>query len=104
MMRASMASMVMYYPERFEAKEMHVVLTSMREAYSTALSSANDSHQALIQWSAAIMSQFKLDNLHLTHVQGHDGTAQATAQLVRIPAPQAWLPQRTLSVSMVSAG
>ena len=26
-----------------------------------------------------------------------------TAQLVRIPAPQAWLPQRTLSVSMVSA-
>ena len=70
MMRASMASMVMYYPERFEAKEMHVVLTSMREAYSTALSSANDSHQALIQWSAAIMSQFKLDNLHLTHVQG----------------------------------
>ena len=76
MMRASMASMIMYYPERFEAKEMHVVLTSMREAYSTALSSANDSHQALIQWSAAIMSQFKLDNLHLTHVQGHDGTAQ----------------------------
>ena len=76
MMRASMATMIMYYPERFEAKEMHVVLTSMREAYSTALSSANDSHQALIQWSAAIMSQFKLDNLHLTHVQGHDGTAQ----------------------------
>ena len=28
---------------------------------------------------------------------------QTTAQLVRIPAPQAWLPQRTLSVSMVSA-
>jgi hypothetical protein len=76
MMRASMASMIMYYPERFEAKEMHIVLTSMREAYSTALSSANDSHQALIQWSAAIMSQFKLDNLHLTHVPGHDGTAQ----------------------------
>ena len=25
-----------------------------------------------------------------------------TAHLVRIPAPQAWLPQRTLSVSMVS--
>ena len=31
------------------------------------------------------------------------GASPATAQLVRIPAPQAWLPQRTFSVSMVSA-
>ena len=35
---------------------------------------------------------------------GWRGAEKATtAQLVRIPAPQVWLPQRTLSVSMVSA-
>ena len=36
---------------------------------------------------------------NMSHCRG----VRPTAQLVRIPAPQAWLPQRTLSVSMVSA-
>ena len=38
-------------------------------------------------------------------VSGDKGAraCKPTAQLVRIPAPQAWLPQRTFSVSMVSA-
>jgi hypothetical protein len=76
LMRATLATMVMYYQQRFEAKEMHTVLTAMREAYSAVLSSVTDSHQALIDWGAAILSQFKLDNLHLTNMQGHDGTAQ----------------------------
>jgi hypothetical protein len=75
-MRATLATMVMYYQQRFEAKKMHTVLTAMREAYSAVLSSVTDSHQALIDWGAAILPKFKLDNLHLTHMQGHDGTTQ----------------------------
>ena len=42
-MRATLATMVMYYQQRFEAKEMHTVLTAMREAYSAVLSSVTDS-------------------------------------------------------------
>ena len=33
MMHATLATLVMYYAERFEAEEMHSVLTKMRDAY-----------------------------------------------------------------------
>ena len=33
MMHAMLATLIMYYGERFEAEEMHLVLGSMRDAY-----------------------------------------------------------------------
>ena len=33
MMHATLSTLIMYYGERFEAQEMHLVLSSMRDAY-----------------------------------------------------------------------
>ena len=79
LMHASTATLIMYYEERFEAKEMHVVLTSMREAFAKPpnnIGNLSDAHFTLIEWSKAIRGQFDVDNLHLTARQAHDNSQQ----------------------------
>ena len=79
MVRASLATLIMYYEQRFKDKEMHLVLTSMREAYTKKVSAVDDAHAALIQWGGEIKRQFDIDNLHLVSRAQHDGTAQVVA-------------------------
>jgi hypothetical protein len=68
--------MLMYYEDRFEAKEMHSVLTHMREAHRTIRAPGEDAHGKLIEWGATIKRQFIIDNLHLSGKQAHDNSAQ----------------------------
>ena len=79
MMRAALATLIMYYEQRFMANEMHLVLTSMREAYTKKVSAVDNAHATLIEWGAEIKKQFDLDNLHLVSRGQHDGTAQVVA-------------------------
>ena len=71
MLRAVLATMIMYYEERFLNSEMHTVLTHMRESYAYALGQPIETaHNVLIEWGAMINARFVADNLHLTDRRG----------------------------------
>ena len=84
MLHATLATMLMYYDERFEAGEMHKVATAMRSAYATiapvGVSNAAK-HSKLIEWGAAIRRQFTVDNLHLRDRLSADGHEQTIAAI-----------------------
>ena len=73
MLHAAVATEIMFYHERFLAKEMHSVLTCMREAYSAIGAPGEDAHAKMIEWGVAIRVKFDVDNLHLTEKQSHAG-------------------------------
>ena len=76
-LHATLATMIMYYPERFEAKEMHTVLHQMREAYKDTIGApGDDAHSKLVEWGVAIKTKFDVDNLHLTDGTTHEGAMQ----------------------------
>ena len=66
MLHATLATLVMYYEQRFLANEMPVVGEHLREAYKSKVSSVDDAHRVLIEWGAAIMGAFNTDNTHIT--------------------------------------
>ena len=71
LLHAALATMLMYYHERFLNSEMHHVLICMREAYSRTLGTpGEDAHSKLIEWGLAIRLKFDIDNLHLTAKPG----------------------------------
>ena len=76
LMHVTLATMIMYYEERFEAKEMHQVLGFMRDAYFAIAAPGANSHFKLIEWARAIRFQFDVDNLHLTSRLGAHGLDQ----------------------------
>jgi hypothetical protein len=83
LLHAALATMLMYYHERFLNSEMHHVLICMREAYSRTLGTpGEDAHSKLIEWGLAIRLKFDIDNLHLTGMEGHSGT-EKTVQAVK---------------------
>ena len=68
---ATLATLVMYYPERFKANEAMTVLAQMRDAYAKLASVKDEPHTIFVKWGAAIRKQFDVDNLHLTARHGH---------------------------------
>ena len=92
MLHAAVATEIMFYHERFLAKEMHSVLTCMREAYSAIGASGEDAHAKIIEWGVAIHVKFDVDNLHLTEKEshtGHEKVVHAVKQLGSSHATQA---------------
>jgi hypothetical protein len=85
LMHATLATMLMYYHERFLAQEMHSVLTCMRAAFSATIGApGEDAHAKLVEWGVAIKTRFDVDNLHLTSKEGSSGNekvVQAVKQL-----------------------
>ena len=76
MLHATLATMIMYYEERWEAKEMHKVLTFMREAFMTIAAPGENAHLKLIEWGRIIKGTFDFQNLHLTEKLTHSGHEQ----------------------------
>ena len=91
MLHATLATLVMYYEQRFLANEMPIVGEHLREAYKSKVhiythtlhihtqahkskvyiythkvSSVDDAHRVLIEWGAAIQGAFNTDNTHIT--------------------------------------
>lgn len=84
--------MIMYYNERFEAAEMHTVLTSMREAFVHAeLGKMEVAHSTICEWAKAIRAQFDVDNLHLTARQAHGMSEQVVATMQHLHQAQEML-------------
>ena len=54
MMHATLASMIMWYKERFAAKEMGLVLEHMRDVFVETISKTEDPHATLLSWGAKI--------------------------------------------------
>ena len=77
MMHCILATMIMYYEERFIAHEMDSVLASMRDAFAAKyFKSSDDIHATLKEWGRRIKKRFDTDNLHLTTRKGHGELAQ----------------------------
>jgi hypothetical protein len=67
MMRAIMATLLMYYEQRCLAEEMNTVSKAMRAAYKASIAAPyEDPHAKLIEWGTHIKARFDVDNLHLT--------------------------------------
>lgn len=65
MMHAILATMMMYYEQRFIAHEMDQVSAQMRDAYQRIYGSTGDIHSILVEWGHVIQRRFDSDNLHL---------------------------------------
>ena len=76
MLHCTLATMIMYYEERFEAGEMHTVLEEMRIACKPIAAPGENAHDKLKEWGARIHRRFKIDNLHLVDARSHDGVEQ----------------------------
>jgi hypothetical protein len=76
---AALATLIMYYAERFKAKEMHTVLHQMRESYEELATPDDDAHAVFVKWGSVIKEQFVVDNLHLSTRQGHGEMEQLVA-------------------------
>ena len=77
LLHATLASMVMYYEERFVAKEMHTVLAWMQDACTSILGITQaDAHTKLITWGRVIKEQFDMDNIRLTGREEHEKVEQ----------------------------
>ena len=82
MMHSILATMIMYYEERFIAHEMDTVLSSMRDAYAAKYGKPSDDiHGVFIDWGRRIKKRFDADNLHLTAREGHGELAQVVESL-----------------------
>mmetsp|Transcript_32481 Transcript_32481/g.85251 ORF Transcript_32481/g.85251 Transcript_32481/m.85251 type:complete len:546 (-) Transcript_32481:630-2267(-) len=76
-MHIVLATMVMYYEERFAANEMPATLYQMRVVYEkTMVALTHRAHEVLIEWGRDIRQQFITDNLHLTQRDLHSGAEQ----------------------------
>ena len=75
------ATLIMYYQERFKAKEMHNVCAIMGDAYEKVINSAEDGHGALIEWGKVIRRKFDLDNLRLRARKDHGELEQIVTSI-----------------------
>jgi hypothetical protein len=86
---AALATQIMYYEQRFDAGEMRVMQTRLRNVWSqyfrpgggTVAGDASSgmgglAHATLITWGVLIRNAFDLGNLHLTTRASADGSAQ----------------------------
>ena len=51
MMHATLATLIMYYEERFKANEMTIVLQNMRDAYMEIATASDDVHGIFVDWA-----------------------------------------------------
>ena len=86
MMHATLATLIMYYAERFEAEEMHSVLAKMRDAYRPIAAPMDDAHMVLKGWGSAIQAKFDTDNLHLTGREMHTMSEKVLAVVQQLGA------------------
>ena len=86
MMHATLATLIMYYGERFEAQEMHSVLAAMRDAYRPIAAPHDDAHMVLKGWGSAIKAKFDADNLHLTGRETHAMSEKVLAVVQQLGA------------------
>lgn len=84
MVLATVATLIMYYQERFQAHEMELVLASMRDAHAAMSMPHVDAHSILIEWGRAIRARFDVDNVHLTGMHAHSGFQQTIAALQQL--------------------
>ena len=84
MMHAILATMIMYYEQRFKAHEMDQVSAIMRDAYQRVYGSTGDIHSVLCDWGRVIQQRFDSDNLHLTQRQGATDMTQVVTLLQNI--------------------
>jgi hypothetical protein len=92
--------MIMYYNERFDAAEMHTVLTSMREAFVHAeLGKMEVAHSTICEWARAIRAQFDVDNLHLTARQAHGMSEQVVATMQHLHQAQETLQAQVAEIA-----
>ena len=92
MMRCVLATMIMYYQQRYEVRprEMQSVNDHLAEAYKATVGfPGEDAHQKLMEWSSIIKVQFDLDNLHLTARDGHDNTEKVVTAVKQLGSGQA---------------
>ena len=67
------------------AKEMHVVVTHIRDAWTATIGSPfDDAHAKLVEWGMVIRAQFDVDNLHLTARTGHDGSQKVISAVKQL--------------------
>jgi len=75
-LRCSLASFIMYYPERVEYEEMVIVQTRLLEVVQQVFHCA-DPDERIRQWAIAIRKKFDVDNLQ--NVTGPDGGGSQAA-------------------------
>ena len=78
MVMASLASMIMYYPERADADEVRGVLGRMRNVVSEVFKVPNPD-STLRAWAPLVKQRFDTDNLHLTRPTDPMGHVAALA-------------------------
>ena len=78
MVEAAFASMVMYFDERKDAGEMHLVLEAMCNALKDPRVKLDEGAAPTVfsRWGVALKLQFELDNLHLTSGSADTGVVQ----------------------------
>lgn len=84
LLHATVATMIMYYPERFKAGEMATVLQMMRDSYVAMAAPTHDVHTVLLEWASAIRAQFDVGNLHLTSRLDHGGSEQVVTAVKQL--------------------
>ena len=78
MVHAAFVSMVMYFDERKDAGEMHLVLEAMCNALMDPRVKLDEGAAPVVfsRWGVALKLQFELDNLHLTSRSADTGVVQ----------------------------
>ena len=80
------ATLIMYYPERYDDDEMSLVLHRMRESYRSIGTPSEDPHFVLKEWAVSIKRQFEIDNLHLTSSDRFEGIEKVTCAVKQVGA------------------
>ena len=99
LLRATLATMIMYYSERSESNEMSTVLYHMREAYKSIRAPGEDPHSKLVEWGDIIRCKFDVDNLHLSSDRGLDGQAKVISVVQQVGTSVAGLHARISQVA-----
>lgn len=80
-LRCSLASFIMYYPERVRYEEMVVVQTRLLEVVMQVFH-CQDPNERILEWAVAIRKKFDVDNLQ--NVTGPDGGGGNQAAIVNL--------------------
>ena len=84
LVHSSLASLFMYYPERFDAGESTLVLQAMRDSYHHVGLSAGNPHDKFGEWAKLIKVEFNLANLHLTGGLNESGAEQIVSSVKQL--------------------
>ena len=83
-LHAALASLIMYYPERFDAGESALVLQAMRDSFRHVGLAAGNPHDKFFEWAKLIKGAFNLGNLHLTGGLNESGAEQIITSIKQL--------------------